>query len=107
MHEPSHQGAPEANPCDVLGITPDASDQEIRAAYLAKVRAYPPDVAPEEFERIRDAYAALSDSRLRIERTLLQADPGQHLATLFIEYNPGRRFAGPDAWLAVLKERRA
>ncbi len=106
MHEPEHTRASAADFCRVLGVAADAGDKEIRAAYLAKVRAYPPDAAPEEFERIRDAYKALSDPRLRLERTLLAADPGQPLATLFEGRASGRPFVGPDAWLAVLKERR-
>lgn len=106
MHESDQTHVSAADHCRVLGVAPDAGDREIRAAYLAKVRAYPPDAAPEEFERIRDAYKALSDPRLRLERTLLAADPGLPLAKLFEGRASGRRFAGPEAWLAVLKERR-
>ena len=47
----------------VLGISINASEEEIRSAYLAKVKEHPPDRSPEEFERIRDAYETLRDPR--------------------------------------------
>src|SRR5215813_526208 len=49
------------DPRMVLGIPPEAGDEEIRAAYLRKVKKYPPDRAPQEFEKIRDAYETLRD----------------------------------------------
>ena len=44
------------DPTDVLGISPEATDEDIRAAYLLKVREYPPDRSPEQFEKVREAY---------------------------------------------------
>ena len=40
------------DPIEVLGISQNATDEEIRAAYLLKVRECPPDRAPEKFEKI-------------------------------------------------------
>ena len=48
---------------DILGVGPNATDAEIRAAYLQKVKENPPDRAPDQFERIRDAYDLLRDLR--------------------------------------------
>lgn len=95
-----------ANPLEVLGISSEAGDDEIRAAYLRKVREYPPDRAPREFEKVRDAYELLRDPRRRTRFLLLSADPNQSLASLLDSRVPERRFVGPDAWLAVLKEPR-
>ena len=53
------------NPQTILGVTADATPEEIRAAYLNKIREYPPYKFPAEFERVRDAYAILSDARNR------------------------------------------
>ena len=41
---------------EILGVAANASEDEIRRAYLEKVKQFPPDRSPEEFERIRDAY---------------------------------------------------
>jgi curved DNA-binding protein CbpA len=91
------------DPTDVLGVSRDATDEEIRAAYLLKVREFPPDRAPEQFEAIRDAFEALRDPRRRIRHRLFAVDPTAPLASLFVESAPPRRFVGPGPWLEVLK----
>ena len=52
---------------DRLGVVDSASAQEIRRAYKALVRQYPPEKHPEEFKRIREAYETLSDAKSRKE----------------------------------------
>jgi curved DNA-binding protein CbpA len=94
------------DPRTVLGIPPEAGDEEIRAAYLRKVKEYPPDRAPREFEKVRDAYETLRDPRRRTLHLLLSAEPQQPLLSLLEGRNSEPRFAGPDAWLAVLRETR-
>jgi curved DNA-binding protein CbpA len=94
------------DPRQILGIGPEAGDEEIRAAYLRKVKEYPPDRSPREFERVRDAYEDLRDPRRRARRLFLSADPAQPLASLLEGRASERRFTGPDPWLAVLKETR-
>ena len=91
------------DPAAVLGVSADATDEEIRAAYLQKVRECPPDRAPEPFERVRDAYEMLRDPRRRMRHRLLAADARSPLAALFIGQAPSRRFVGPGLWLDVLK----
>lgn len=87
----------------VLGISRDAGEEEIRAAYVRKVKEHPPDRSPEEFERIRDAYDKLRDPRRRMKDALLSANPFAPLASVIeIKARP-RRFAGPQPWLEVLK----
>ena len=91
------------DPRGVLGANPDAGEEEIRAAYVRKVKEHPPDRSPEEFERIRDAYDSLRDPRRRMRDSLLSADPIAPLVSV-IELRAGkRRFAGPQPWLEVLK----
>jgi len=94
------------DPRQVLGVSPEAGDEEIRAAYLRKVKECPPDRAPREFEKVRDAYEALRDPRRRT-RHLLSADPKQPLVSLLDGRVSERRFTGPAAWLAVLREPKA
>jgi curved DNA-binding protein CbpA len=61
-------------PFTVLGVTDDADDAEIRHRYLALVRKFPPDRAPERFQELRAAYDALSDERKRLETKLLHTN---------------------------------
>jgi hypothetical protein len=44
---------------DRLGITPEASPDEIKAAYHAKLREFPAHTHPQEFKAVRAAYDAL------------------------------------------------
>ena len=50
-----------------LGIAPSASREEIRRAYRSLLRQHPPERAPEEFKRIREAYETLNDAHSRAE----------------------------------------
>ena len=95
------------DPRQVLEIDGEAGDEEIRAAYLRKVKQYPPDRSPREFERVRDAYDMLRDPRRRTRSMLLAADPKQPLASLLDGLKPQRQFTGADAWLAVSREKKA
>lgn len=88
---------------ETLGIPLNAREEEIRAAYLRKVKEHPPDRSPEEFEQIRDAYERLRDPRRRMRDMLLSADSDVPLATLFAGTAQERRFVGPQPWLEVLK----
>ena len=87
----------------ILGVGQDAGDEEIRAAYLRKVKEHPPDRSPEEFERVRDAYESLRDPRRRIQSELLAAEPfASFVSTIEVDQRQ-RRFVGPAPWLEVLK----
>jgi curved DNA-binding protein CbpA len=94
------------DPRQVLEIEAEAGDEEIRAAYLRKVKEYPPDRSPREFERVRDAYDMLRDPRRRTRSLLLAADPKQPLASLLDGVQAKRQFTGPDPWLAVSREKK-
>jgi curved DNA-binding protein CbpA len=62
------------DPFTVLGVNENAGDAEIRRRYLALVRDFPPDRAPDRFREYRAAYEALSDERKRLEMTLLRTN---------------------------------
>ena len=94
----------EADPWAVLGISDDASDQDIRAAYLAKVREFPPDRAPEHFEEVRDAYDQLKDRRRRGARVLLHLNPDENLSRVLQHDQRRLRHVGVDPWLKAIKE---
>jgi preprotein translocase subunit Sec63 len=104
MHE---QGALSAHddPQQVLGVDVGAPEEEIRAAYLRKVKEFPPDRAPAEFERIRDAYEILRDPHRRMAHMLFSVDPTAPLASLIARRPADRKFVGPDPWLAVIRKK--
>ena len=93
------------DPWGVLEINPGASDDEIRAAYLAKVKRNPPETAPEQFELIRDAYQMLRDPRARARRVLAGPDPVKPLSEFLDGFPMPHQFAGLAAWMAVIEER--
>ena len=73
----------ESTPYEVLGIWETASFDEIRKAYLEKVRKSPPERDPENFKKIRNAYGLLKDAekKRQLDFTLFQRESG-----LKIEY---------------------
>lgn len=50
-----------ADPYQVLGIEPSADSEAIHKRYLALVREFSPERAPERFAEIRTAYETLRD----------------------------------------------
>ena len=44
---------------ELLGVTPDATLDQIKTAYRAKLREFPAHTHPEEFKQVRSAYEAL------------------------------------------------
>lgn len=58
-------------PHQVLGLSRNASAEEIRVRYLELVREFPPDREPDRFREIRAAYEAASDP-LVLAQALLQ-----------------------------------
>ena len=90
---------------EILGVAANASEKEIRAAYLTKVKEFPPDRAPAEFERIRDAYDTLRDPRKRARATFSTGESNAPLVSLIEGRRTNRIFAGPEPWREVLKNR--
>jgi len=63
-----------SDPYRILGVSPTAGQEEIRAAYLALLRAHPPEKEPAKFKEIRDAYNRLKDEAARVRTALLHMD---------------------------------
>jgi curved DNA-binding protein CbpA len=88
---------------EVLGLMPGASEEEVRAAWVKKVKEFPPDRNPGEFEQIRNAYDALRNPR-RMARAKLFSDAyAAPLPERLDKLKKQRQFAGPALWRAVLK----
>lgn len=49
------------DPFQVLGVSRDAGEAEVRARYLELVKQYPPEREPEKFREIREAYETAKD----------------------------------------------
>ena len=99
----SRETTPSSDPRILLGVGPESTDDEIRAAYLRKLKQFPPDRNPEEFERVRDAYQQLRDRRRRVEHALFDCDPEARLESL-LEGARERKYAGIEPWLRALRE---
>lgn len=50
----------------LLGVTPEASDEEIRASYLEKVKRHTPEKDPVRFQEITAAYEAIKTIQKRL-----------------------------------------
>ncbi len=55
---------------EVLGLTHDALESEIRQRYLELVRAFPPEQAPDRFAAVHAAYQSLRDPEARLSKQL-------------------------------------
>jgi curved DNA-binding protein CbpA len=73
----------------VLGVAETAGTAEIRAAYLSKVRQFPPEREPEGFKSVQKAYSVLKDAARRkaldlsVFRKSLHPDPAPVVAPDF------------------------
>ena len=95
------------DPFTVLGVDEAADDAEIRRRYLALVRDFPPDRAPERFREYRAAYEALSNERKRLEMTLLGTNTialSRLCTAALLTASPGSSRASKPAVAALLVE---
>ena len=74
-----------------LGLAPEATQEQIRQAYLALVRAHPPGRDPERFQRVATAYEALQDARVRVRTTIFGMDCYGDFELALEDYAQARR----------------
>ncbi len=70
------------DPYLILGIGREADDETVHAAYLAAVKACPPERDPERFEALRQAYEAIRTERHRLAHECLDTAPAGALDLL-------------------------
>lgn len=58
------------DPYRILGVDLSASDETIRAAYLAAIRESPPERDRARFESVRTAYETIGELRRRVAHSL-------------------------------------
>ena len=74
-----------ADPCEVLGVAPDADEEQVRQRYLELVRSHPPDREPQRFAEIQAAYERLRDPEARLHALLFEAESDETLDDLLRE----------------------
>ena len=63
------------NPYVILRTPVDATDAEIRRAYLEAIREFPPEREPERFQKIAHAYEQIRDENARLRYRLFDRSP--------------------------------
>ncbi|MDT8407502.1 MAG: J domain-containing protein [Methylococcales bacterium] len=58
------------SPYQLLGISEQSSDTEIKNAYLKAVKTCPPERDPERFQRLHQAYEIIKDQDSRLRHAL-------------------------------------
>ena len=86
------------DPYEVLGVSADATEEQIRQRYLALVREFPPEQEPKRFAEIREAYDQLRDPVVGLERRLFHLTAVDTFDTLLAaerQRQRGRRLPTP------------
>lgn len=87
------------DPFEVLGLPPEAGDEEVRARYLELVRRHPPERSPARFSAVRDAYEAVKTLPHRVALRVFRDGPGETVDDLIEELEcppTGRRYRLSD-----------
>ena len=98
-NQPAHQFESQAeealvDPYQVLGLTRNATAEDIKKAYFAKVREYPPEREQVMFKRIRAAYDALRTPEARaatdlfLPRPPLPYEPTKRAPVFELKFDP-------------------
>ena len=63
------------DPYHVLGVSQTASRVEIKQAYFALIRQFPPETEPDTFKLIRGAYEKVKSAKRRVETDMFLPQP--------------------------------
>jgi curved DNA-binding protein CbpA len=80
------------DPYRQLGVAESADDAAIRAAYLAAIRACPPERDRQRFEQVRAAYEAIGTAQQRLAYALFDTTAptlDELVETLSADWQPG------------------
>lgn len=62
-------------PFEILNIPERCTDEAAKAAYLERIRQYPPERFPEQFKEIKAAFEQVKTERDRVAARLFRFDP--------------------------------
>jgi curved DNA-binding protein CbpA len=95
-----------ADAYEILGLTRNSSEADIRQRYLELVRQYPPEQAPERFAAIRKAYEQLRDPVERLRAILFDVGGDDSMPAILADVRRRLRSARiPTQVLLSLAER--
>ena len=80
-------------PFAILEVEESADDAAIKAAYLKKVKQFPPERAPKEFQQVRKAFELIQTAYSREEYRLFHCpvpNRQEWLDTLLLQASPRR-----------------
>jgi len=86
-------------PYELLGLSEEATDTDIKQAYLQKVRDNPPDRDQELFQQVQKAYETISNAKNRLAYALFTAPSADFNALLNLAFRteePGRPLRADD-----------
>lgn len=89
------------DPYRILGVSPAATQVEIKRAYFALIRQYPPETEPEKFKIVRAAYEKLKDAGRRGETDIFRPQPPPDRRPPQISSELDTAFHPGDALLAL------
>jgi curved DNA-binding protein CbpA len=88
----------------ILGVERDATDEEIRSAWIAGVRDHPPDRDPRGFQRLREAYDRVKDPHRRRKEHLFGREDLGSLSKLAAQLGEEKLWMGPGPWLRLVRD---
>ncbi|MCB9883533.1 MAG: J domain-containing protein [Planctomycetes bacterium] len=95
------------NPFSILGVTPEATDEDIRLAYLEAVKRHPPERDAERFQAIVQAFQSIRTEEDRRKRDLFGPEDAAPNLAVWIDTLPNTlRRARLNVWLTVAKDSR-
>ncbi len=89
----------------ILDVDINAKDAEIKQAYYAKVKEFPPDKEPEKFMEIRQAYDQLKDPVTRAKLKLTTPRPCENMVDILRDEKIEKKFVGAEHWLKILESK--
>ena len=89
------------DPYRVLGLPVTATQVEIKRAYFALIRQYPPETEAEKFKLIRIAYEKLKDTQRRVETDIFLPQPPPAWSPPQLSLSFDTAFHPDDALLAL------
>ena len=73
------------DPYTVFGLPTDSDDETIRRRYLELVKQFSPELHPEKFAAIRQAYESLRDLETRLRYRLFEAGKTESIDAILEE----------------------